>query len=85
MQSIYAAFEIKAFRAKLNLILELSGTLEIIYCKFTCLIDEVINFMALLTLNLYIQDQELNLIYTREWNTNVTITFFKWISINLIG
>lgn len=51
MQSIYVAFGIKAFRAKLNLILELSGTLEIIYCKFTCLIDEEINVMALLTLN----------------------------------
>ena len=66
MQSIYAAFGIKAFRTKLNLILELSGTLEIIYCKFACLIDEEMNLMALLTLNLYIQDQELNLIYTRQ-------------------
>ena len=46
-----------------SFILELSGTLAIIYCKFAYLIDEEINIMALLTLNLYIQDQELNLIY----------------------
>ena len=48
-----------------SLILELNGSLEIIHCRFADFMDEEISILALLTLSLCTQDQELNLIYTR--------------------